>query len=81
MWWILPAMLLAQAQPEPAEKWCFERGQRGAKLCEHTENACNELLRINPEIATGPCLKMDLEAQQSGSTTPPRSERKTSTKP
>ena len=42
MWSILPAaaILLAQAQPDPAEKWCFERGQKGAQLCEGTEAAC-----------------------------------------
>src|SRR5260370_26471973 len=31
------AILLAQAQPDPAEKWSFERGQKGAQLCEGTE--------------------------------------------
>jgi hypothetical protein len=56
MWSISPAaaILLAQAQPDLAEKWCFERGQHGAQLCEDTETACNDLLKINPEIATGP---------------------------
>src|SRR6266403_3321132 len=41
MWSIFPAaaILLAQAQPDPAEKWCFERGQKGAQLCEGTEIA------------------------------------------
>jgi hypothetical protein len=36
MWSIFPAaaILLAQAQPDPAEKWCLERGQNGAQLCE-----------------------------------------------
>ena len=60
MWSIFPAVaiLLAQAQPDPAEKWCFERGQNGAQLCEGTETACNDLLKINPEIATGPCLRV-----------------------
>ena len=55
MWFMFPAatILLAQAQPDPAEKWCFERGQKGALLCEGTETACNALLKINPEIATG----------------------------
>ena len=74
MWSILPAaaILLAQAQPEPdpAEKWCFERGQKGAQLCEGTETACNDLLKINPEIATGPCLRVQ-PIEQSGSTAPP----------
>src|ERR1700732_4356579 len=61
MWSIFPAaaILLAQAQPDPAEKWCFERGQNGAQLCEDIENSCNALLKINPEIATGPCLRVE----------------------
>ena len=65
MWSIFPAaaILLAQAQPGPAEKWCFERGQNGAQLCEDTENSCNDLLKINPEIATGPCLRVRAETR------------------
>ena len=72
MWSILPAaaILLAQAQPDLAEKWCFERGQQGAQLCEGTETACNDLLKINPEIATGPCLRVQ-PIEQSGSAAPP----------
>ena len=73
MWSIIPAaaILLAQAQPDPAENWCFERGQNGAQLCERTENACNALLKINPEIATGPCLQVPPRVEQSGSTALP----------
>jgi hypothetical protein len=61
MWSIFPAaaILLAQAQPAPAEKWCFEKGQGGAQLCEGTATACNDLLKINTEIATGPCLQVE----------------------
>jgi hypothetical protein len=72
MWSILPAVaiLFAQAQSDLAEKWCFERGQHGAQLCEGTETACNDLLKINPEIATGPCLRVQ-PTEQSGSTAPP----------
>jgi hypothetical protein len=60
MWSILPAaaILFTQAQSDLAEKWCFERGQHGAQLCEGTETACNNLLKVNPEIATGPCLRV-----------------------
>ena len=85
MWSIFPAaaMLLAQGQPASAEeRWCFERDQGGAKLCESTENACNALLKINPEIATGPCLRDGPNSQQSGSTTPPSDpQKRSSTKP
>ena len=72
MWSIFPAVaiLLAQAQPDPAEKWCFERGQKGAQLCEGTETACNDLLKINTEIATGPCLQVEPRVEQSGSSAP-----------
>jgi hypothetical protein len=72
MWSILPAaaILLAQAQAELDEKWCFERGQRGAQLCEGTETSCNYLLYLNPEIATGPCRRVQ-RIEGSGSTTPP----------
>ena len=59
------------AQPNPAEKWCFERGQNGAQLCEDTENSCNALLKINPEIATGPCLRVEPRLEQSGATASP----------
>jgi hypothetical protein len=74
MWSIIPAtaILLAQAQPT-AEKWCFERGQGGAQLCEATQTACNDLLKINTEIATGPCLRVEPRVEQSGSTAPPTS--------
>ena len=84
MWLIFPAaaMLLAQGQPDSAAKWCFERGQQGAKLCESTKRACNDLLKINPEIATGPCLRVEPNSEQSGSTTPPPdAEKRRSTKP
>ena len=78
MWSIIPAaaILLAQAQPDPAENWCFERGQNGAQLCEGTEKACNALLKINPEIATGPCLQVRLGVERSGSTAPPATSEK-----
>jgi hypothetical protein len=78
MWSIIPAaaVLLAQAQPAPPEKWCFERGQKGAQLCEDTETACNDLLKINTEIATGPCLQVEPRVEQPGSTAPPASSEK-----
>jgi hypothetical protein len=57
MWWsIIPtlAVVVAQTQPSPASKWCFERDQ-GTQLCEQTEEACRKLLDLNTEIARGPC--------------------------
>jgi hypothetical protein len=73
MWSIIPAaaILLAQAQPVTTEKWCFERGQNGAQLCEDKESACNDLRKINTEIATGSCLQVEPGLEQSGSTAPP----------
>jgi hypothetical protein len=84
MWSIFPAaaILLAQAQLDPAEKWCFERGQNGAQLCEDNERACNDLRRINTEIATGPCLRLEPRGELSGSTAAlPSSEKRTLSKP
>ena len=45
MWSIFPAaaILLAQAQPGPAEKWCFERGQGGAQLLRGHRNGVQRL--------------------------------------
>jgi len=59
MWPISPilAIVIAQAQPTPPAKWCFERGQQGALLCEETEAACKALLDINDKIATSPCKR------------------------
>ncbi len=73
MWSTIPAaaVLLAQAQLAPTEEWCFERGQKGAQLCERTEAACNDLLKLNTEIATGPCLQVEPRVERSGSTAPP----------
>src|ERR1700721_2660405 len=73
MWSIFPAVaiLLAQAQSDPAEKWCFVRAQNGAQLCEDTETSCNALLKITPQIATGPCLRVEPRLEQSCSTPSP----------
>jgi hypothetical protein len=78
MWSIIPAavILLTQAQPNPPGKWCFERGQNGAQLCEGTEAACAALLKANPEIATGPCLQVPPGIEQPGSTAPPATSEK-----
>jgi hypothetical protein len=84
MWSLIPAaaILLAQAQPATAEKWCFERGQNGAQLCEDRESACNDLRKLNTEIATGPCLRVEPKEEQSGSTAPsPSPEKRALTKP
>ena len=59
MWSMIPAVfvILAQAtQPSPdarSGKWCFERDQPGAQLCEATEAECNRLRSINTDIARG----------------------------
>jgi hypothetical protein len=60
MWPIIPvfAVLVAQAQPTPTQKWCFERDQ-GAQLCEETEEACRKLLDLNTEIARSPCKPVE----------------------
>ena len=65
MWPMLPVLVivLAQAtQPNAdtkAQKWCFEREQQGALLCEPTEDACNKLRELNTEIAKGPCKRVE----------------------
>jgi hypothetical protein len=57
------AIILAQAaQPGPdsrSQKWCFEREQQGAQLCEATEDACNKLRELNTEIAKSPCKRVE----------------------
>src|SRR5262249_8943171 len=60
MWPIIAvfAVLVAQAQPSPTQKWCFERDQ-GAQLCEETEEACRKLLDLNTEIARSPCKPVE----------------------
>jgi hypothetical protein len=59
MWLIIPviAIVIAQAQPSPPTKWCFDRDQ-GAQLCEETEEACRKLLDLNTEIARSPCKRV-----------------------
>jgi hypothetical protein len=63
MWPIIPVIvaLVAQAQPGPTPKWCFERDQ-GALLCEETEEACRKLLDLNTEIARSPCKRVEPSA-------------------
>jgi hypothetical protein len=60
MWSMLPALavVIAQAQPSPPVKWCFERDQ-DAQLCEASEAACKALLDINGEIARSPCKRVE----------------------
>jgi hypothetical protein len=48
----------AKHEPEPA-KWRFEREQRGAQLCEATEDACKKLRDLNTEIAKSPCNRVE----------------------
>jgi hypothetical protein len=52
-------------------RWCFDRGQGGALLCEQTEAECNRLHDINPEIAQGPCKPVELPVIQNPPTKAP----------
>ena len=69
MWFtMVVVVVIAQAQPTPSAKWCFERGQQGAQLCENTETECIKLRSINTEIATSPCKRIEpLEIRKSPS--------------
>jgi len=65
MWALIPALAIVLAQaaqpstdPKP-EKWCFEREQQGAQLCETTEDACKKLHDVNAEIAKTPCKRVE----------------------
>jgi hypothetical protein len=70
------AIILAQAaQPGPdsrSQKWCFEREQQGAQLCEATEDACNKLRELNTEIAKSPCKRFEPPGIQVSPTPPAR---------
>jgi hypothetical protein len=70
------AIVLAQAATPPdtnskSQKWCFEREQQGAQLCEATEDACNKLRALNTEIARGPCKRVEPPETQFSPTEPP----------
>jgi hypothetical protein len=77
MWPMIPALaiVLAQAaQPgteSKSQKWCFEREQQGAQLCEATEDACNKLRELNTEIARSPCKHIEPPGIQVSPTEPP----------
>jgi hypothetical protein len=60
MWSMIPVLtiIVAQGQPSPPQKWCFERDQ-GAQLCEESEAAWKALLDINGEIARSPCKPVE----------------------
>ena len=74
---LIPAFLIILAQAaQPGtnskpQKWCFEREQQGAQLCEETEAACNKLLSINTEIARSPCKPVEPPEIQISPTEPP----------
>lgn len=78
-------VLVQAAQPgvdSKSHKWCFEREQQGAQLCEETEDACNKLRSINAEIARSPCRRVEPpETQISPSElpAPPNPEKQTPT--
>jgi hypothetical protein len=71
--------VIAQAQPSPSAKWCFERGQQGAQLCENTESECFKLRSINTEIATSPCKRIELPEIQRSPSGPPAPEQQAPT--
>jgi hypothetical protein len=77
MWTIISvfAVVLAQTQPSPTLKWCFERDQ-GAQLCEETEEACRKLLDLNTEIARSPCKRVEPPEDQLPPTMPPKEQAK-----
>ncbi len=68
------AIVLAQAaQPganSTSNKWCFDRGQGGALLCEATEGECNHLRDLNAEIAKSPCKHAEPPENQVSPTEP-----------
>ena len=81
MWSIISAVaiVIAQGQPNPPSKWCFERGQ-GALLCEETEGACKQLLDLNTEIAISPCKPVELPEKKALPMEPSKPERPERTK-
>lgn len=88
MWSMIPAaviVLVQAAQPgtdSKSHKWCFEREQQGAQLCEETEDACNKLRSINAEIARSPCRRVEppeIQISPSELPAPPNREKQTPT--
>ena len=69
------AIVVAQAEPSPPAKWCFERTQ-GALLCEATEVECNNLRSINDEIAISPCKRIETPEPQKSPIEPPKEQTK-----
>jgi hypothetical protein len=76
---VLFGVAIAQGQPGLPAKWCFERGQQGAQLCEDTEAECIKLRSINTEIATSPCKHIDRPEIQQSPSEPPTPEQQTPT--
>jgi hypothetical protein len=76
MWLIIPAfaLLLAQAgqpgTPSKSYEWCFETG-KDRPLCKETEAACNEYRRVNTNIATSPCKRLEPQEIKESPTEPP----------
>jgi hypothetical protein len=77
MWPMIPALAIVLAQASQpgigsnSQKWCFDREQQGAQLCEATEAECNKLRSINTEIARSPCKPVEPPEIQTSPTEPP----------
>jgi hypothetical protein len=77
MWPMIPALAIVLAQASQpgtgsnSQKWCFDREQQGAQLCEATEAGCNKLRSINTEIARSPCKPVEPAEIQTSPTEPP----------
>ena len=78
MWSIIPAaaVLLAQAQPDTAENWCFERGQKGLSSARVQRRRAMPCLKSTPRLRQFRADRSRGGAEQSGATAPPATSEK-----